>query len=200
MAFTLSTAVQNADDCLARGMDPDSFLPRFTFFFDISISFFEEIAKFRAGRRIWAQIARERFGAKDPRAWRFKFHAQTSGVDLTRQQPLNNVARVAVQAMAGIFGGLQSLHTDSYDEALSTPTDAGAQLPNVTCPVLIIEGGLDPDWADPRAEGEKIVADLPAGLGELAVIEGAGHYPHAQTPDQVLALTLPFLAKILTNA
>ncbi|AWS48902.1 alpha/beta fold hydrolase [Streptosporangium sp. 'caverna'] len=82
----------------------------------------------------------------------------------------------------------------------TAPTDAGAQLPNVTCPVLIVEGGLDPDWADPRAEGEKIVADLPAGLGELAVIEGAGHYPHAQTPDQLLALTLPFLAKTLTNA
>jgi pimeloyl-ACP methyl ester carboxylesterase len=82
----------------------------------------------------------------------------------------------------------------------SAPTDAGAQLPNVTCPVLIIEGSLDPDWADPRAEGEKIVADLPAGLGELAVIEGAGHYPHAQTPDEVLALALPFLAKTLTNA
>ena len=82
----------------------------------------------------------------------------------------------------------------------SAPTDAGAQLPNVTCPVLIIEGSLDPDWADPRAEGEKIVADLPVGLAELVVIEGAGHYPHAQTPDEVLALTLPFLAKTLTNA
>ena len=82
----------------------------------------------------------------------------------------------------------------------SAPTDAGAQLPNVTCPVLIIEGGLDPDWADPRAEGEKIIADLPIGLMELAVINSAGHYPHAQTPDEVLALTLPFLAKTLTNA
>ncbi|GAA0378708.1 hydrolase [Acrocarpospora corrugata] len=82
----------------------------------------------------------------------------------------------------------------------SAPTDAGAQLPNVTCPVLIIQGSLDPDWADPRAEGEKIIADLPAGLGELVVIQGAGHYPHAQTPDKVLALALPFLAKTLTNA
>jgi len=82
----------------------------------------------------------------------------------------------------------------------SAPTDAGAQLPAVTCPVLIIEGGLDPDWADPRGEGEKIIADLRTGLGELAVIDGAGHYPHAQTPDEVLALTLPFLAKTLTNA
>jgi pimeloyl-ACP methyl ester carboxylesterase len=82
----------------------------------------------------------------------------------------------------------------------SAPTDAGAQLPNVTCPVLIIQGSLDPDWADPRAEGDKIIADLPAGLGELVVIEGAGHYPHAQTPDEVLALALPFLAKTLSNA
>jgi pimeloyl-ACP methyl ester carboxylesterase len=82
----------------------------------------------------------------------------------------------------------------------SAPTDAGAQLPNVKCPVLIVEGSLDPDWADPRAEGEKVIADLPTGLGELVVIEGAGHYPHAQTPDQVLELALPFLAKTLSNA
>jgi pimeloyl-ACP methyl ester carboxylesterase len=82
----------------------------------------------------------------------------------------------------------------------ASPSDAGAQLPNVACPVLVIEGTLDPDWADPRAEGEKIVADLPRGLGELAVIDGAGHYPHVQTPDRVLALARPFLAKVLTNA
>ena len=82
----------------------------------------------------------------------------------------------------------------------SSPSDAGAQLANVTCPVLVIEGGADPDWADPRAEGEKIVADLPRGLGELVVIEGAGHYPHVQTPDQVLALALPFLTKTLAHA
>jgi pimeloyl-ACP methyl ester carboxylesterase len=82
----------------------------------------------------------------------------------------------------------------------SNPGDAGAQLPHVKCPVLIIQGSLDPDWADPRAEGEKIIADLPAGLGQLAMIEGAGHYPHAQTPDAVLALSLPFLARTLTNA
>jgi methylmalonyl-CoA mutase N-terminal domain/subunit len=148
MAFTLSTAIQNADECLARGMDPDAFLPRFTFFFDISISFFEEIAKFRAGRRIWARVARERLGAKDPRSWRFKFHGQTSGVDLTRQQPLNNVTRVAVQAMAGIFGGLQSLHTDSYDEVLSTPTDAGARIAVATQNILREEAHLT-DVIDP---------------------------------------------------
>jgi pimeloyl-ACP methyl ester carboxylesterase len=82
----------------------------------------------------------------------------------------------------------------------ASPADAGAQLPNVACPVLVIEGSLDPDWADPRAEGEKIVADLPTGLGELVVIEGAGHYPHAQVPDELLVLALPFLTRILTNA
>jgi pimeloyl-ACP methyl ester carboxylesterase len=82
----------------------------------------------------------------------------------------------------------------------SNPGDAGAQLGNVRCPVLIVEGSADPDWADPRAEGERIIADLPSGLGELAVIEGAGHYPHTQTPDQVVTLALPFLAKTLARA
>ena len=118
MGFTLSTAIQYSSDCVARGMAPDSFLPRLSFFFDISLSFFEEVAKFRAGRRVWARLSRERFGAQDPRSWRFKFHSQTSGVDLTRQQPLNNIARVAVQAMAGIFGGTQSMHTDAHTPRL----------------------------------------------------------------------------------
>ncbi len=148
MAFTLCSALQNAEDCIARGMDPDDFLPRFTFFFDISLSFFEEVAKFRAGRRIWARLARERLGAKDPRAWRFKFHAQTSGVDLTRQQPLNNIARVTVQAMAGIFGGLQSLHTDAYDEAFATPGEAGARIAVATQNILREEAHLT-DVIDP---------------------------------------------------
>ena len=148
MAFTLSTAVQNAEDCLARGMDPDEFLPRFTFFFDISLSFFEEVAKFRAGRRIWARLAKERLGAKDPRSWRFKFHGQTSGVDLTRQQPLNNIARVTAQAMAGIFGGLQSLHTDAYDEAYATPGEAGARIAVATQNILREEAHLT-DVIDP---------------------------------------------------
>ena len=148
MAFTFATALQNADDCIARGMDPDQFLPRFTFFFDISLSFFEEIARFRAGRRIWARLTRERYGAKDPRSWRFKFHAQTSGVDLTRQQPLNNISRVTVQAMAGILGGLQSLHTDAYDEALSCPTEHGARIAVATQNILREEAHLT-DVIDP---------------------------------------------------
>jgi len=142
MAFTLCSGIQYAEDCMAAGMDPDQFLPRFTFFFDISISFFEEVAKFRAGRRVWARLCRERFGAKDPRSWRFKFHGQTSGVDLTRQQPLNNIARVTTQAMAGIFGGLQSLHTDSYDEVLSTPKAEAARIAVATQNILREEAHL----------------------------------------------------------
>ncbi len=136
MAFAICTAIQYAQDCIERGMRADDFLPRFTFFFDISISFFEEIAKFRAGRRIWQRLVRERFGARDPKSWRFKFHAQTSGVDLTRQQPLNNIARSTLQALAGIFGGLQSLHTDAYDEVLSTPTEEAAKIAVATQNIL----------------------------------------------------------------
>ena len=158
MAFTLSTAIQYANDCIARGMDADAFLPRFTFFFDISISFFEEIAKLRAGRRIWSRIVRERFGARDPRAARFKFHAQTSGVDLTRQQPLNNIARVTSQAMAGIFGGLQSLHTDAYDEVLSVPTEDAARIAVSTQNILREEAHLG-EVIDPLG-GAYYVEDL----------------------------------------
>jgi methylmalonyl-CoA mutase N-terminal domain/subunit len=148
LGFTLCSAIQYAEDCMARGMAPDSFLPRFSFFFDISIAFFEEIAKFRAGRRLWAKIAKERLGAKDPRSWRFKFHAQTSGVDLTRQQPLNNIARVAIQAMSGIFGGLQSMHTDAFDEVLGSPVTEAARLAINTQNILREEAHLA-DVIDP---------------------------------------------------
>ncbi|MEW6124632.1 MAG: pivalyl-CoA mutase large subunit [Pseudomonadota bacterium] len=142
MGFTLSSAIQYAQDCIERGMDVDDVLRRFTFFFDISISFFEEIAKFRAGRRIWARIARERLGAKDPACWRFKFHGQTSGVDLTQQQPLNNIARVSVQAMAGILSGLQSMHTDAYDEAIACPSEETARIAVATQNILRDEAQL----------------------------------------------------------
>lgn len=142
MGLTLSTALQYGQDCIDRGMDPDAVLPRFTFFFDISISFFEEIAKFRAGRRIWANLSRERLGAKDAKSWRFKFHGQTSGVDLTRQQPLNNIARVTAQAMAGIFAGLQSMHTDAYDEAIACPSERTARVAIATQNILREEAHL----------------------------------------------------------
>ena len=177
MAFTLSTAIQNAQDCIARGMDPDTFLPRFTFFFDISVSFFEEIAKFRAARRIWTRIARDRLGAKDPRAWRFKFHGQTSGADLTRQQPLNNIARVTVQAMAGILGGLQSMHTDAYDEALSCPSEYGARIAIATQNILREEAQLT-DVIDPLGGSfyvEKLTDEMESEIERvMAIVEGAG--------------------------
>ena len=184
MALTLCTAVQNAEDCIARGMDPDAFLPRFTFFFDISIQFFEEIAKFRAGRRIWARLARERLGAKKKESWRFKFHGQTSGVDLTRQQPLNNIARVTAQAMAGIFGGLQSLHTDSYDEVFQVPSESAARIAVQTQNILREEAHLT-DVIDPlggsfyvesltnRMEAQilAVMAEIDAAGGMYAAVE-----------------------------
>lgn len=177
MAFTLSTAIQNARDCIERGMDPDEFLPRFTFFFDISVSFFEEVAKFRAARRIWARITRDLLGAKDPRSWRFKFHGQTSGADLTRQQPLNNIARVTVQAMAGILGGLQSLHTDAYDEALSCPSEFGARIAIATQNVLREEAHLT-DVIDPLGGSfyvEKLTDEMEAEIERvMKIVEDAG--------------------------
>jgi methylmalonyl-CoA mutase, N-terminal domain len=177
VAFTLSTAIQNARDCLERGMDPDEFLPRFTFFFDISISFFEEVAKFRAARRIWARVTRDVLGAKDPRSWRFKFHGQTSGVDLTRQQPLNNISRVTVQAMAGILGGLQSLHTDAWDEALSVPSAEGARIAIATQNILREEAHLT-DVIDPLGGSfyvEKLTDEMQAQIERvMKIVEDAG--------------------------
>jgi len=177
VAFTLSTAIQNAKDCIAAGMDPDEFLPRFTFFFDISISLFEEVAKFRAARRIWARVTREVLGAKDPRSWRFKFHGQTSGVDLTRQQPLNNIARVTVQAIAGILGGLQSLHTDAWDEALSVPSAEGARIAVATQNILREEARLT-DVIDPLGGSfyvEKLTDDMQAEIERvMKIVEDAG--------------------------
>lgn len=177
MALTLSTAIQYAADCRERGMDADDFLPRFSFFFDISISFFEEIAKLRAGRRLWARITRERFGARDPRSRRLRFHGQTSGCDLTAEQPLNNISRVTVQAMAGIFGGLQSLHTDSYDEALSTPTEEAARIALNTQNILHEEAHLD-QVIDPLAGSyylETLTNQMEEEImGTIRVIDEAG--------------------------
>ena len=177
VAFTLSTGIQNARDCVDRGMDPDDFLPRFTFFFDISVSFFEEIAKFRAARRIWARLTRDLLGAKDPRSWRFKFHGQTSGVDLTRQQPLNNISRVTVQAMAGILGGLQSLHTDAWDEALSVPSADGARIAVATQNILREEARLT-DVIDPLGGSfyiEQLTDDMQTEIERvMKIVEDAG--------------------------
>ncbi|WP_312475055.1 acyl-CoA mutase large subunit family protein [Neobacillus sp.] len=148
LAFTISTGITYIEETMKQGLQIDTFAPRFTFFYDISISMFEEIAKFRAGRRIWAKLLKERFGAKDPRSLRFKFHGQTSGAELTRQQPLNNIVRVTIQAMAGILGGAQSLHTDSYDEALGTPIEEAARIAINTQNILAEESGIA-DVIDP---------------------------------------------------
>jgi len=185
MGFTLASGIQYAEDCRARGLDLAAVLPRFTFFFDISISVFEEIAKFRAGRRLWAKIVRERLGINDPRAARFKFHAQTSGVDLTRQQPLNNIVRVAVQAMAGVLGGLQSMHTDAYDEVLSSPVEEAARIAVATQNILREEAHLD-EVVDPlggsyyvealtsqmEAEIEKTLAQVDQAGGMFEAVKG----------------------------
>jgi len=188
MGLTLSSAVQYAEDCIAAGMDPDTVLPRFTFFFDISISFFEEVAKFRAGRRVWARLAKDRLGAKDPRSWRFKFHGQTSGADLTAQQPLNNIARVTAQAMAGIFGGLQSLHTDAYDEAISTPTKEAAVIAVATQNILREEGHLC-DVIDPLGGSyyvESLTDQMEAEIDAvIARIDHAGGMYNAVESGQV---------------
>jgi methylmalonyl-CoA mutase, N-terminal domain len=177
VGFTFSTALQYAEDCLARDIDIDVLLRRFAFFFDISISFFEEIAKFRAARRIWARFARERLRAKNPNSWRFKFHGQTSGVDLTRQQPLNNIARVATQAMAGILSGLQSMHTDAYDEAVATPTEETARIAVATQNILREEAHLC-DVIDPLAGSyylETLTDQMEAEiLSVIAKIDAAG--------------------------
>ncbi|MBR1040617.1 acyl-CoA mutase large subunit family protein [Bradyrhizobium viridifuturi] len=177
MGFTLSTAVQYAEDCIARGMDVDDVLRRFTFFFDISISLFEEIAKFRAGRRIWARIARDRLGAKNPACWRFKFHGQTSGVDLTQQQSLNNIARVSIQAMAGILSGLQSLHTDAYDDAIACPSEETARVAVATQNILREEARLC-DVIDPLGGSyyvERLTDQMETEIeGVIAKIDAAG--------------------------
>lgn len=177
MAFTLSTAIQYAEDCIARGLPIDTVLPRFSFFFDISVSFFEEVAKLRAGRRIWAKLTKERLGATDPRSWRFRFHSQTSGADLTRQQPLNNVTRVAVQAMAAIFGGTQSLHTDAYDEALSAPSERAARIAVNTQNILREEAHLA-DVIDPLGGSfyvENLTDEMEAKIWEIiGEIDAAG--------------------------
>jgi methylmalonyl-CoA mutase N-terminal domain/subunit len=148
LGFSLSSSLYYIDLCLAAGMSIDEFVHRFTFFFDVSISFFEEVAKFRAGRRLWAKLLKQRYGAKSDRSLRFKFHAQTSGVDLTRQQPYNNIARVAIQGLAAILGGMQSLHTDGYDEAIATPSSETARIAIMTQNILAEETGVT-DVIDP---------------------------------------------------
>jgi methylmalonyl-CoA mutase N-terminal domain/subunit len=142
LAFTLANGFAYVEATSAAGLDVDEFAPRLSFFFNAHIDFFEEIAKYRAARRIWARWMRERYGASDPRSWRLRFHTQTAGVSLTAQQPEVNLARVALEALAGVLGGTQSLHTDAFDEALALPTEKAARLALRTQQVIAHETGV----------------------------------------------------------
>jgi methylmalonyl-CoA mutase, N-terminal domain len=141
LAFTLADGLEYVRWGIARGMDVDEFAPRLSFFFNAHNDFFEEIAKYRAARRIWAHEMRETFGAKDPRSWLLRFHTQTAGVSLTGQQPMNNVVRVAIQALAAVIGGTQSLHTNSMDEAIALPSEQAATVALRTQQIIAAESG-----------------------------------------------------------
>jgi methylmalonyl-CoA mutase N-terminal domain/subunit len=142
LAFTLKDGLTYVEQAVERGLDVDAFAPRLSFFFNAQIDFFEEIAKYRAARRIWARELKETFGAKDPKSWLMRFHTQTAGVSLTAQQPLNNIVRTAIEALAGVLGGTQSLHTNSYDEALALPTEEAVRIALRTQQIIAHETGV----------------------------------------------------------
>ena len=150
LAFTLGNGFEYVERAIARGLDVDAFAPRLSFFLDVHNDFFEEIAKFRAARRIWSRIMREKYHAKNTESWRLRTHAQTSGVTLTAQQPENNIVRVAYQAMAAALGGTQSLHTNSMDETHALPTEKAVRVALRTQQVLAFESGV-PNTIDPLA-------------------------------------------------
>jgi methylmalonyl-CoA mutase N-terminal domain/subunit len=194
LAFTIADGVAYAEELVARGLDPDAFLPRFSFFFNCHSDLFEEVAKLRAARRMWARLMRERIGARDPRSWQLRTHCQTSGVSLTAQQPLVNVARTAIEALAGVLGGAQSLHTNSYDETYAIPTLEAATVALRTQQVLAFESGAasvaDPlggSWFVERltdeieAEAQRYLDEIDAIGGMVAAVEQG--YPQAEISD-----------------
>ena len=150
VAFTLSNGIAYVQAAIKAGLDVDQFAPRLSFFFNAHSNFLEEVAKFRAARRMWARIMREQFKAKNPRSWMLRFHTQTAGSTLTAQQPENNIVRTAIQAMAAVLGGTQSLHTNSYDEALALPTEQAARVALRTQQIIAYESGA-PQTIDPLA-------------------------------------------------
>src|ERR671914_71650 len=158
LAFTLADGFAYVEACQARGLDVDDFAPRLSFFFNAHLDFFEEIAKYRAARRIWARELRERYGARNPRSWLMRFHTQTAGVSLTAQQPEVNIVRTALEALAAVLGGTQSLHTNSYDEALALPTEHAVRLALRTQQVIAHETGVV-NTIDPLG-GSYFVEDL----------------------------------------
>ncbi|AFV76306.1 methylmalonyl-CoA mutase family protein [Thermus oshimai JL-2] len=191
IAFTLADAKAYVRAAIERGLDVDRFAPRLSFFFAAHNDIFEEAAKFRAARRLWARIMREEFGAKDPRSWALRFHTQTGGSTLTAQEPLNNVVRTAYQALAAVLGGTQSLHTNAYDEALGLPTEKSALLALRTQQILAYESGvtraIDPlggsfylEHLTDRLEreAEALIREIDALGGAVAAVE-AGYFQRA---------------------
>jgi methylmalonyl-CoA mutase N-terminal domain/subunit len=169
LAFTLANGIAYAEAAVAAGLSPDEFGERLSFFFNAHNHFFQEIAKFRAARRLWARIMRDRFGATNPRAQALRFHAQTGGSTLTAQQPENNIVRVAIQALSAVAGGAQSIHTNSFDEALALPTERSAKIALRTQQILAHEAG-GTDTADPFGGSffiEALTDELEARAWEL---------------------------------
>jgi methylmalonyl-CoA mutase N-terminal domain/subunit len=166
LAFTLKDGLTYVEQAVQRGLDVDDFAPRLSFFFNAQIDFFEEIAKYRAARRIWARELRDTFGARKPESWRMRFHTQTAGVSLTAQQPLNNIVRTAVEALAGVLGGTQSLHTNSFDEALALPTEEAVRIALRTQQIIAHETGVA-NTIDPLG-GAYFVEALTDRMEELA--------------------------------
>jgi methylmalonyl-CoA mutase N-terminal domain/subunit len=166
LAFTLKDGLTYVEQQIARGIDVDDFAPRLSFFFNAQIDFFEEIAKYRAARRIWARELRETFEAKNPRSWLMRFHTQTAGVSLTAQQPLNNVVRTTIEALAGVLGGTQSLHTNSYDEALALPSEDAVKLAVRTQQIIAEETGVT-NTIDPLG-GSYFIEALTDRMEEMA--------------------------------
>jgi len=177
VAFTLANAIAYVEAILAAGLEIDEFAPRLSFFFACHMNFFEEVAKFRAARRMWATIMRERFGAKDPRSLMLRFHTQTGGATLTAQQPENNIVRTALEALSAVLGGTQSLHTNSFDEALALPSERAATIALRTQQVIGFESGVV-DTADPLG-GAYFIEALTNDIEERALflidkIQGMG--------------------------
>jgi methylmalonyl-CoA mutase N-terminal domain/subunit len=199
LAFTLKDGLTYVEQAVARGLDVDDFAPRLSFFFNAQIDFFEEIAKYRAARRVWARELRETFGAKNPRSWQMRFHSQTAGVSLTAQQPLNNVVRTAIEALAAVLGGTQSLHTNSYDEALALPTEEAVTVALRTQQMIAHETGVT-NTVDPLGgswfvesltdEMERHCYDYFQKIDELGgMVEAVkSNYPQREIADAAFAL------------
>ncbi|MEZ6235383.1 MAG: methylmalonyl-CoA mutase family protein [Phycisphaerales bacterium] len=189
LAFTLRDGMEYVEACLLRGMDIDSFAPRLSFFFNSHNEFFEEVCKLRAARRIWARMMRDRYGASSERSWFMKTHVQTAGCSLTEQQPLNNIVRVAYQAMAAVLGGCQSLHTDSMDETLGLPTEQAVTVALRTQQILAHETGVtrvtDPlggSWFV-EALTDQIEGEALALIAEIDAM-GGGAWKKGATPNE----------------